>query len=83
MQYINKYREELEIKIRSGAIKALICTAAHEGSKGTAAAKYIADKGYDKRKAGAPSKAEKAREMKVHTKISDEVKEDFERLELH
>jgi len=83
MFYINKYREELEVKLRSNAVKSLYATAVQEGSKGTAAAKYIADKGYDKRKAGAPSKEEKAREMKVHTKISDEVKEDFERLELH
>jgi hypothetical protein len=46
--HIEEWREELEIKIRSKALKAMIDTALFEGSKGTAAAKYILDKGWAK-----------------------------------
>ena len=83
LKHIEKYRTELEVKVRSEAVRALVHTASTEGSKGTTAAKYIAEKGWEKRKAGAPSKEEKARELKVQTKITDEVKEDMERLGLH
>ena len=77
---IEQYREELEVSIRSGAVRALVKTAHTEGAKGTSAAKYIAEKGWDKRKAGAPSKLEKEREIKIQTSISEEVQEDLERL---
>lgn len=81
--YIVRYEEELDIKIRSVAVRALIETAINDGGKGTTAAKYIAEKGWDKRPAGAPSKAEKERELKIQDRITDEVQEDLERLGLH
>lgn len=77
---IEQYREELEISIRSGAVKSLINTAHNEGSKGTTAAKYIAEKGWAKRKAGAPSKEEVTRETKILTGVTDEIEEDLKRL---
>ena len=83
MKYIQQYRDELEIKIRSGAVKSLIQTAHFEGSKGTTAAKYIAEKGWDKRKAGAPTKQEVHRELKIQTGISEDIEDDLERLGLH
>lgn len=81
-KYVNKYEEELDVKIRSGAVRSLI-EASSEGAKGTTAAKYIAEKGWDKRKAGAPSKEEKKRELKVQGRITDEVQDDLERLGIH
>lgn len=80
LSHIEGWREELEVKIRSGAILALAHTAATEGSKGTAAAKYIAERGWDKRKAGAPSKAEVNREMAIATGIETETAADLKRL---
>jgi len=80
---IEKWREELEIKIRSGAITAMVQTATLEGAKGTAAAKYLAEKGWAKRKAGAPSKEEKQRQLKQDDAVSALVKEDLERVGLH
>lgn len=82
-KYIMRYEEEMDIKIRSGAVKALIETAINDGGKGTTAAKYIAEKGWEKRPAGAPSKLEKERELKVQSRVTDEVQEDLERLGLH
>ncbi len=78
-----KFEAELDVMIRSGAVKSLIETAMNEGSKGATAAKYIAEKGWDKRKAGAPSKEEKVRELKTQGHITDEVQDDLERLGLH
>lgn len=82
-KYIQEWREELEIKLRSEGIKALAETARTEGSKGTTAAKYLAEKGWVKRKAGAPSKEEVERERKVAAGINDEVADDLARLGLH
>lgn len=81
--HIKEWREELEIKLRSQAVKALIATAQEDGAKGTTAAKYVAEKGWDKRKAGAPSKEEVAREKKIHAGINDDVEDDLTRLGLH
>ena len=80
MKYLNQYRSELEVKIRSGAVKSLIQTAELDGSKGTAAAKYIAEKGWDKRKAGAPSKVEVKRELAIHANIDSEIEDDLKRI---
>lgn len=79
---IKKWREELEIKLRSQAVKAIINTASTEGAKGTTAAKYVAEKGWEKR-AGRPSNAEVEAERKIHAGIKGEVAEDAERLGLH
>jgi len=78
-KHIQKWRDELEIKIKSKAIKAMIKSATQEGSKGTTAAKYIAEKGWEK-KAGRPSKAEVERQKKIHAGITSEIDEDAERL---
>jgi len=81
-EHIEAWREELEIKIRSAAVSAMVTISATEGSKGTAASKYLADKGWVKRPAGAPSKEEKAGELKKQEAISNSTKEDFKRLGL-
>ena len=82
-KFIMQYEDELDVMIRSGAVKALIESAMEDGGKGTTAAKYIAEKGWDKRKAGAPSKQEKERELNVQGKVTDEVQDDYDRLGLH
>lgn len=76
--YFSKWREELEIKRRAEAIKELT-KASRQGSKGVSAAKYIAEKGWQKR-AGRPSKDEINRERKIAAGIHSETMEDIERL---
>ena len=83
MRFVQRYRDELEVKVRSGAVKAMIKTATQDGSKGTSAAKYIAEKGWNKRKAGAPSKLEVQKELKIQTDIDQELEEDLKRIGIH
>jgi len=82
MDEVEKWREELEIKLKSKALKAMIHTATEEGSKGTAAAKYIVDKGWiDTR--GRPSKKAVQKEARIQNRVRDELEEDFERMKEH
>jgi len=81
-EHIAEWREQLEIKLRSEALTALISTAVEPGPKGVAAARYVAEKGWEKR-AGRPSKAEVERQKKIHAGINSAVESDAERLGIH
>ena len=59
-QHIHEWREELELKLRSQAVRDILDMTADE--KSFQAAKWIADKGWEKLKAGRPRTAEKAKE---------------------
>lgn len=81
MEYITKWREELEVKLASQAIRAMINTASTEGSKGTTAAKYVAERGWS-----TTSKANKKadRDSKhIEEQIHSSVKDDLVRLGIH
>ena len=80
--HLHGWREELEVKIRSAAIRALMETAIYEGGRGTTAAKYIAEKGWEKKR-GRPSKEEVEKQKKIEAALMDEIHEDAERLGLH
>jgi len=75
---IEAWREELELKIRSQAVRDIIDMTADE--KSFQAAKWLADKGWDKRKAGRPSKEELAHEKKVQSTLDDKYGADIQRL---
>jgi hypothetical protein len=75
LKHIEEWREELEIKIRSAAIKEI-----SEMPDSFQAAKWLADRGWDKRAAGRPSKDEQAKEKRIAQSISDEFKGDIIRL---
>lgn len=81
-EHVAAWREELEIKIRSKALKAAIQTATTAGSKGQASAKWLAS-GEWKRKPGRPSKQDIAKQARIEAGIEDDVAEDMERLGLH
>lgn len=68
---VEKCREELEIKLRSKAVRALIQTAETEGSKGSVAAKYIAEGRW---------KGRKQNTTKTDNKVEAAIKEDAARL---
>lgn len=76
---LTKWREELEIALKSEAIAAMRLTAKTEGSKGTAAAKFIAQGGWEEKK-GRPSKAAVEKEARIQARIHDELDDDIERM---
>lgn len=78
MAYIESWREELEVKLRSEGILAISEHARTD--KGYQAAKWLAEKGWEPAKRGAPSKDEKERELKLQTKIEQEVGDDLSRI---
>lgn len=78
--YVDEWREELEVKLRSLAVKRVI---AHSASPtGLQAAKWLADRGWSTRGAGRPTKAEIEGEKARHIKIEDEYSADVSRLQL-
>ncbi len=72
MSYVNKWEEELEVRIRSQAIKNI--TDLSSGDKGYQASKYLADKGWKAAVKGRPSKASIEKEARVQSKMYDEFK---------
>lgn len=75
---VDKWREELELKIRAQAVRDIMNTSATE--KGFQASKWLADRGWDKRAAGRPSKEEVDRERNMQAKIEDEYTSEVTRL---
>lgn len=75
--HIDQWRYELELKLRSRAVKAF----QKQANKGSIQAiKWLAEKGWDMRPAGRPSKEEVARETKIQKDILDDFAEDYGRL---
>ena len=80
---IDEWVEEVEIKLKAEALHTIKADADSGSKSSVSSAKYLADKGYQpKRKAGAPSKAEKERKVKENETIKDEYDVDFNRLKL-
>lgn len=71
------WREELHYKLRSQGISQMIA-AAKCGS--VQAARWLAEKGYDKRQAGRPSKEEVAREIEFEKRVANDYGADVVRL---
>lgn len=75
--HIDQWRFELELKLRSRAFKQL----QKQAVKGSyQAIKWFADKGWDLRTAGRPSKEEVEKETKIQQSIASEFSEDYGRL---
>jgi hypothetical protein len=75
---VEGWREELELKLRARALRQIADYATTD--KGYQAAKFMADRGWDLRKAGAPSKAEQTKRAKQDKMLHDSVTEDLERM---
>ena len=82
MEYLEEYRDELEVKLRSRAIGDIVLQA--QEPKGTSAAKYLAEAGWKgtTSKRGRPSKSEVKGELKRQARIEEEVGEDAQRVGL-
>ncbi len=75
---VERWREELELKIRAQAVRDIMNTSATE--KGFQASKWLADRGWDKRAAGRPSKEDVDRERNMQANIADEYANEVTRL---
>lgn len=75
--YIEEWREELEVKMRSAGVARMISNSYESPT----AAKWLAEKGWvEKRTAGRPSKAEIAGEKKQKASVKSVIESDLERL---
>ena len=79
-RHYDKWQNELEVKMRSEAIKNLVKQS--KDSKGSTAAKYVAEKGWEKKR-GRPSNEEVEKERKQQAMIRDELSQDADRINLH
>jgi hypothetical protein len=78
---ISTWKDELDIKIKAKAMKAVMNASLTDDAKGFNAAKYLADKGYAPQR-GRPSKEELARHKKQEAGVIKELEADMERLGL-
>ena len=69
----------MELKLRSKAIKSILKKTNAE--QGINAAKWIAEKGWDKRKAGRPTKEDIQKETRIQADLDRQFQEDLKRLE--
>lgn len=80
--HFDEWREELEVAMRSEAVLSIVdMTTSEQGN--FQAAKWLADRGWDKRGAGRPSKAELEREKRISERIGDELGADIIRMQDH
>jgi hypothetical protein len=79
---VDEWRAELDVKIKSKGINALIKIASGDGASAIQAAKYLAEKGYAQKR-GRPSKAEVEGEKKRQAGDSELLKRDAERIGIH
>jgi hypothetical protein len=75
--HIDEWRVELEVKLRSQGVKAAMAQA---NSGNYAAAKWMADRGWDTRGKGRPSKDEIEHEKRVQAGMANEYEADIIRL---
>lgn len=79
-RYIAEWRDELEIKLRSQAIRDIQNLCASENGN-YQAAKFLADRGWDKRPAGRPSKEEQEKRIAIAHHIEAEFETDVARMD--
>jgi hypothetical protein len=78
-KHIDEWRLELELKLRSAGLKAIIESALDEDG-GFQAQKYLADKGWEKNSAGRPKKDTSEHDAKVQGLLEDDFSADIIRM---
>lgn len=76
-KHIEEWREELEQKLRAQAVRGMASAAATGNYQ---AIRWLADRGWNTRGAGRPSKADVERETRIEEKIGEEFSADILRL---
>lgn len=79
LPHVESWREELELKLRARAARSMI-DLANTGS--FQATKWMVDKGWEEKKAGRPSKAEREAETRKQKAFEDNFTEDYARLRI-
>jgi len=79
-KHIDEWREELELKIVSQGVRDMINLTGSEGGS-FQAARWLAERGWEKRKAGRPSKAEIDKRVAQDAKIREDFEGDIARME--
>lgn len=76
--HIDEWREELELKLRARAVKQMM----HLADEGNSyqASKWLADRGWDTRAAGRPTKEEKKRNEALNDRVKNEYSADVVRM---
>lgn len=78
--HINKWRYELELKLRAEGVERVLKSARSRGN--WQAAKFLAEKGWEQRTAGRPTKEDVDRELKIQADLQNEFDDDIARLRL-
>jgi len=78
--HIDEWREELEMKLKHLAHREMMLLVESEGGN-YSAAKWLADRGWDKRAAGRPSKADKEKSLRQSERVSEDFEADVIRLQ--
>ncbi len=81
--YLTEWREALEVKLRSQGIQQIAAIAGGKSPGALQAARWMAERGWEPKKTGRPTKAEKEAELKKQAMIDDEVDEDLSRISIH
>ena len=76
---VDKWRDELEVALRSEGILAIVDATTTEGGN-FQAAKWLADKGWEKQRVGRPSKADLDREKRINQRVEDGFNADIIRM---
>ena len=77
-KHIDEWRTELEVKLSSQSIRDIISMSAEE--RGFQAAKYVAERQWNKNAVGRPKKDTRERDAKVEERLNEEFAEDAVRL---
>lgn len=77
-EHFNEWRQELEYKIKANAIEEIIMAA--QDGQNFAAAKWLAEGGWDKKGAGRPSKSDIMKQVQQNARSESEFDSDSDRL---
>lgn len=80
-KHIDEWRNELELKLRSTALRTIVDMSAED--KGFQAAKYIAEAAWKKNAVGRPKKDTSLQDSKIEERLSREFQQDALRLREH
>jgi len=75
--FLQEWRDELEVALRSEGIISVMS----QSEDNFQAAKWLADKGWDKKGVGRPSKADKTREANIKDRLGEQLDADVIRME--
>ena len=77
--YLNKWLDELEVKLKSEGLRKINTVAAGDSAQAFNASRYLAEKGWEPKK-GRPTKADIKRAATIGAEVESRVNSDLERL---